>query len=93
MTDEELRSVIHHAVDCRLSGVQNDPFLARRVLAKGERKMKKKIAALPLLAALILALTLTAAAAEALGVNVFEWFGRRYAGWRRIPYWPKRPPP
>lgn len=79
MTDEEMRAIIHHAVDCRLSGVQRDPFLARRVLAKGEIKMKKKIAALPLLAALLLALTLTAAAAEALGVNVFEWFGQRYA--------------
>ena len=67
-----------------LSGLKEDPFLARRVIAQGkeEPEMKKKISFAFILAMVLLALLTVAAVAEVLGINVFELFGKtdsRYA--------------
>ena len=84
MTDEELRQCIHQAVDHKLSGVRTDNQLARRVLhaSKGEKPMKRRLTLLPAMVLIIALLTMAAAAAEALGIHVFELFGKtdeRYA--------------
>ena len=84
MTDEELRRCIHQAVDHKLSGVRTDNRLAQRVLhaSKGEKPMRKRLTLLPALVLAIALLTMAAAAAEALGIHIFELFGRtdeRYA--------------
>ncbi|MBR5962451.1 MAG: hypothetical protein IKZ98_15810 [Clostridia bacterium] len=67
-----------------LSGLEENPFLARRVIAqaKGEPEMKKKISFALILAMILLVLLAVAAVAEVLGINVFEVFGKtdsRYA--------------
>ena len=67
-----------------LSGLKEDPFLARRVIAQGkeEPEMKKKISFAFIIAMVLLALLTAAAVAEVLGINVFELFGKtetRYA--------------
>ena len=71
MTDQEIRQALHQAVDRRLSGVREDPFLAQRVMAakKGEKPMKKKLS---VSLALVLALILMASVALAAGLGLFE---------------------
>ena len=77
MNDEEMRRQIHHALDHRLSGMEDSPWLARRITG-AERKqtgMNKKI-----MVALVLCLTLLlafAGVAAALNLNVFELFSSR----------------
>ena len=43
MTEQEMRRRMHQAMDARLSGVQEDPWLAQRVMnqPKGEKKVKR----------------------------------------------------
>lgn len=43
MTEQELRNSLHRAMNVRLSGMQEDPWLAQRILnqPKGEKKMKR----------------------------------------------------
>lgn len=43
MTEQELRNSLHRAMNARLSGMQEDPWLAQRILnqPKGEKKMKR----------------------------------------------------
>ena len=84
MTDEELRRCIHQAIDHKLSGVRTDNQLARRVLhaSKGEKPVKRRLTVLPAMVLVIALLTMAAAAAEALGIHIFELFGKtneRYA--------------
>ena len=45
MNDRKDREIIQVALDTTLSGLQDDPWLTRKVLddAKGEVKVKKKI--------------------------------------------------
>ena len=71
MTDQEIRRAVQHAVDHRLSGVREDPDLARRVIAqsKGEAPMKKRIS---VSLAFILAALLIASAAMAAGLGLFS---------------------
>lgn len=71
MTDQEIRQALHEAMDRRLSGMQDDPSLARRVLAarKGEEPMKKKLS---VSLALVLALILMASVALAAGLGLFD---------------------
>lgn len=84
MTDEELRRCIHQAIDHKLSGVRTDNQLVRRVLhaSKGEKPVKRRLTLLPAMVLVIALLTMAAAAAEALGIHIFELFGKtneRYA--------------
>ena len=72
MKDDDVRRIIHRAVDTRLSGVRGDPWLGRRVVSaerNGKPMIKRKM---PL--ALIVCLILVAAtvSAAALNLNVFE---------------------
>ena len=76
MTDKELRTRIHKAVDDHFAALGDDPFLAQRIaaVAKGEKPVKKKFAAFPAVVTMVILLTLTAGiAAEAIGWNVLEW--------------------
>ena len=82
MTLHEEQKMVQQAMNSALSGLQEDPWLARRVSAgaKGELKVrKKKISALALVLILILVLAGTACAvfssriAEYLGVD--DWLG------------------
>lgn len=76
MTDKELRTRIHKAVDDHFAALVDDPFLAQRIaaVAKGEKLVKKKFAAFPAVVTMVILLTLTAGiAAEAIGWNVLEW--------------------
>ncbi len=43
MTEQEMRRRMHQAMDARLSGLQEDPWLAQRVMnqTKGEKKVKR----------------------------------------------------
>ena len=43
MTEQEMRRRMNQAMDTRLSGVQEDPWLAQRVMnqPKGEKKVKR----------------------------------------------------
>ena len=41
MDDQTLRNQLHHAVETRLSGLQGDPWLAQRVLAKAKSEPKR----------------------------------------------------
>lgn len=43
MTEQEMRRRMHQAMDARLSGLQEDPWLAQRVMnqPKGEKKVKR----------------------------------------------------
>lgn len=63
MDEHKQKERVRHSVDARLSGLQGDPWLAKRVLAnaKGEQKVKKKISV-----GLVLALVLVLAAVTAL---------------------------
>ena len=76
----QMQAKLNHS----LSGLEENPFLARRVIAqaKGEPEMKKKISFAFILAMILLILLAVAAVAEVLGINVFEVFGKtdsRYA--------------
>ena len=76
MTDKELHTRIHKAIDDHFAALGDDPFLAQRIaaMAKGERPVKKKFAAFPVAVAMVILLTLTAGiAAETVGWNVLEW--------------------
>lgn len=74
MTEEELRSRIHHAVDSRLAGMQPDPgMLDRAVNGRGEVVMKKRMAFVPVLLLVVALLSLSVAVAEELGINLFPW--------------------
>ena len=58
MNDQEMKRLLQSAIDHRLSGLQENPFLARRIIAaaKGELPMKKKLSVSLIL---VLVLTLT----------------------------------
>ena len=79
MTLHEEQKMVQQAMNSALSGLREDPWLARRVSAgaKGEKKVRKKISALALVLILILVLAGTACAvfssriAEYLGEN--DW--------------------
>ena len=45
MNDQEMKRLLQSAIDPRRSGLQENPFLARRIIAaaKGELPMKKKL--------------------------------------------------
>ena len=76
MTDDFLRFRITRAVDTRLSGVADDPFLAQRTAAhaKGDTPMKKKFAAFPaLVTAVILLTAAVAVAVDAVDWHVLDW--------------------
>lgn len=77
MTDEKLRQEIHDAVDRRLSGMREDPWLAARVIeaSKGDKPVKKKISAS---FALILTIILIASMALAAGLGVFGRIANQY---------------
>ncbi len=62
---------IRRALDASLSGLQDDPWLAQRVVAaaKGEKKVKKKISV-----GLAVALVLAMLAATALAVGMMNYF-------------------
>ena len=71
MNDRKDREIIQVALDTTLSGLQDDPWLARKVLddAKGEVKVKKKISV-----GLVLALVLILVALGALAVTFSDVF-------------------
>ena len=77
MTDEKLRQEIHDAVDRRLSGMREDPWLAARVIeaSKGDKPVKKKISAS---FALILTIILIVSMALAAGLGVFGRIADQY---------------
>lgn len=64
---------IQHALDTVLSGLQDDPFLAQRVMtqAKGRKKMKKKVSA-----GLTFAVILILVAVTAFAVGLASYFSR-----------------
>lgn len=70
MTLHEEQKKVQAAMIATLSGLQEDPWLAQRVLAnaKGEKTMVKKISAAMLIAILLIAVTITGALAAALGL-------------------------
>lgn len=72
---KRIESVVQHAVDTRLSGLTENPWMAQRVLAasKGEDKVKKKISVgLLFLIIAILSIGLAVAAST----NLFELFAK-----------------
>lgn len=79
MNDQEMKKAVKQAVDHRLSGLDENPFLAQRIIAseKGIQPMKKYKLSLALLMALILILSMltVALAAEYLHRSV-NWFGK-----------------
>lgn len=84
MTDQELRSRLHSAVDHRLSGVTEDPFLARRVLEqqKGENTIMKKKLSLTAVAAIMLVLISVTALAASHWTGISDFLGRIVGGWQ-----------
>lgn len=78
MNEQENKKRLQQAINARLSGLQGDPYLARRLLQQEQRKedppMKKKLSiGLVLAIVTVLALTTVAIAAS---LNLFEHFGR-----------------
>ena len=67
---------LRHAIDTTLSGLADDPWLARRVLtkAKGEEKVKKKLSIGFILAMVVILAAVSVAVAAT--VNLFEKFGQ-----------------
>ena len=69
MTDHKDKQLVQHVFDVSLSGIQDDPWMAQRVLTaahgKGEVKMKRKLSA-----GLILTMVLTLAAVTALALGI-----------------------
>lgn len=78
MNDQDMKKAVKHAVDHRLSGLDENPFLAQRIIAseKGFQPVKKRKLSLSLLVALVLILSMltVALAAEYLQRSV-NWFG------------------
>ena len=64
MREAEERMIFQNAVDRRLSGLQENPFLAQRIMSaeKGEIKVKKKLSAGLVLTIVILLIVITAVA-------------------------------
>ena len=79
MREQTEHERIIHAVDARLSGLPDDPWLTRRVLerSKGEQKVKKKLS-LGLVIVLALLVGLAAVGYAAFSSQVVEFFGRFY---------------
>ena len=67
MNEQKQKERFRAAVDHRLSGLQGDPWLARRIIAgeKGEKKVKKKISL-----GLVLSMMIVLCAAVALAENI-----------------------
>lgn len=67
---------LRHAIDTTLSGLADDPWLARHVLtkAKGEEKVKKKLSIGFILAMVVILAAVSVAVAAT--VNLFEKFGQ-----------------
>ena len=82
MTLHEEQRKVQRAMNAALSGLREDPFLTRRVLAneKGEKNVKKKFAVSVLL---IAALTMITAAALAATnwTGITEFLGKIVGGW------------
>ena len=87
MTDREIRKRFHRAVDTTLSGLEGDPLLCQRIILqarpKEEPKMKKKLS-VGFVIVLALLLTSVTALAAGLGLNLFEYFGRKDAEWANM---------
>lgn len=79
MNDQDIRARLHAAADRGLSGLRDDPTLARRVLAqaKGEKPIMKKKFPVALAAAIILisAFTVALAAGALRGFGTINWKG------------------
>lgn len=79
--DEHKRTeaAVQHAVNARLSGLQENPWMARRVLTaiKGEEKVKKKISVGLLFVIIAIFCTGVAIAAN---TNLFEYFAKINGG-------------
>ena len=74
MTDQELRTRVQKAVDHKLSGVQDDPWLAQRVMNRAEEEepeMKKKLS-LSIVFVLVGILLLGTALAAAIHTDFFS---------------------
>lgn len=73
MNKRENSELIQDALNTALSGLQDDPWLAQRVIAeaKGEKKVKKKISAGAVLVLLLVLAAVTALAAVTLN-NLYE---------------------
>ncbi len=74
MTDEELRTKLQKAVDRKLSGMKDDPWLAQRVMNRAEKEkpvMKKKLS-LSIVLALMIVLSLGTALAAVLQPDFFS---------------------
>lgn len=75
MTDQELRTRVQKAVDHKLSGVQDDPWLAQRVMNRAEEEkpvMKKKLSFSAVLVLVIIMLLGGTALAEAIHTDFFN---------------------
>ena len=74
MTDQELRTRVQQAVDQKLSGVKDDPWLAQRVMnrAEGEEPVVKKKLSLSLVFVLVGILLIGTALAAAIGTDFFS---------------------
>ena len=66
--DERLHNDVRRAMECMLSGVREDPFMAQRVLRGEKTVMKKKITYVSVLVAAMLL-----SAAVALAAGIYEW--------------------
>lgn len=73
LTDQEMKERLQGAVNRRLSGMQENPWLAQQVLHQKEEIAVKRhrVKFVPILVALMLLATLTVAVAEVLGINLF----------------------
>lgn len=83
------RDQIQNALNTTLSGLQDDPWLAQKVIAeaKGEKKVKRKVSL-----GLVLALLLALAAATALAVGLtkyFNGFAKLEDAYGEYESWPK----
>lgn len=74
MTDQELRTRVQKAVDQKLSGVKDDPWLAQRVMnrAEGEKPVVKKKLSLGLVFVLVGILVIGTALAAAIHTGFFS---------------------
>ena len=79
MTDQEIRARMQKAVDHKLSGVQDDPWLAQRVMNRAEEEgpvVKKKV---PLSVVFVLAGILLVGTALAAAIHT-DFFNRVFGG-------------
>ena len=83
MTLHEEQEKVQRAMNTALSGVREDPWLARRVLAqgKGEKPMKKKISVVVLLAAALMMITAVAFAATS-WTGIADFLEKIVGGWQ-----------